>query len=595
MIGRRRFLTGSALGLIAVAGLGACEAAPSQYGDGGQTGTVPDDWPEWAEQPDAIFAKAADLGERAVSLAEFGAALDGETDDRAALERALMSDAPAILLPPNAVMRLDGQVTVTKGFALLGGPGARIDWYGSDRCAILVRPADNGPDSYVHGIRIDNISVQNRADGENAASLINTYNARGVYLTRNRLNGVSLAVTRHQRQALGLYKTGAGSRASDPAVLAGFSSRDFDDLSEDIYVLDNLVDYGRYQGSVLRFEFARRVVAWRNIGNYAKVSWWGGGARMKEGGAPEHLRRARQAYIADNEFRHANGGVYGNNGQHIVVARNRISDMTDVGVDFEGCMDCVAYENDIANIANFPFATFYAARNIEFRDNRAFQDGSAEKNWRRYGKGRYGSQRALYMCALRSAGFGKEQDAISIRFLRNRMEYTGPLVGACASSYFGDLVFEDNDLINVCSDWRYRLTGRLTIRGNRLRFDKQVPEPVALIAGAASETLIEDNVVTIGTALPQGTAVIAIEAMGRQASGEIRNNRLIGTPLPIMAGATVNNYRGEIEITNNQASMLLLDPEVTGGVAHSGNSDLAGFPLQVGPLNRMAPRYPVVG
>ena len=101
--------------------------------------------------------------------------------------------------------------------------------------------------------------------------------------------------------------------------------------------------------------------------------------------------------------------------------------------------------------------------------------------------------------------------------------------------------------------------------------------------------------VTIGTALPQGTAVIAIEAMGRQASGEIRNNRLIGTPLPIMAGATVNNYRGEIEITNNQASMLLLDPEVTGRVAHSGNSDLAGFPLQVGPLNRMAPRYPVVG
>ena len=93
-----------------------------------------------------------------------------------------------------------------------------------------------------------------------------------------------------------------------------------------------------------------------------------------------------------------------------MVARNKISDTTDVGVDFEGCLDCRAYDNEVRNVANFGLATFYSARNIEFFRNRVFQDGSGASMHEKLSGKKYGKPRGIGLIGLRSAGFGQRHE-----------------------------------------------------------------------------------------------------------------------------------------------------------------------------------------
>jgi hypothetical protein len=242
-----------------------------------------------------------------------------------------------------------------------------------------------------------------RAEGQTPGGvLVRAINIRGLTVVDCRTERTSLAFVTHARMAT--YDRTKGSETVDPAVLAGFSATDVDDLNEDITVLGNQVDFGMYMGDVLRFNFARRVVAQGNKGRFARISWWGGGAKRLEGGMPQFLRRVRDAYIADNAICNVNGGIYGNNGQSIAVVRNTVWDTNDVGIDFEGCIDCIATLNHCRNAGNFVYAAFYVARNVRFVGNYGEQDGSAASIDTRLGSQPIGTPRGLYLarCAARA-------------------------------------------------------------------------------------------------------------------------------------------------------------------------------------------------
>ena len=553
---------------------------------------TPDDWPEWSPPPRTLYDRVETLRRSAVSLADHGLRNGG--DIAGPMEQAIRAGARAIAIPAGS-FTMSRQIVFHRPLAILGDAGGSlIEWRGTENSALRAEPATRSPDDFVRDIALDRVEIRRPDNSKAGGWLLSCANVRGLTVTRCSAHRVSLVRVEHMRQALNLYDRRKGSIEQDPAVLAGFAAGHVDDLCEDVAIIGNRVDYGEYQGAIARFDFTRRVAVYRNIGRFAKVSWWGGGARIKEGGDIRHQRRVQHVYVAENTLSGANGGVYGNNGRYCVVARNVISDMLDVGVDFEGCMDCTAYENRVKNAGNFAYATFYAARNIEFRDNYGEQDGSAATLNERYGTGKYGSQRGIYLAALRSSGFTKADDAIIVRFIGNRFVYSGKgKLGACAPSFFTELEFRDNEMVNVCCDWRYRRTDRVRITGNRLSFDQSGDVPVTLCAASGYDGTIADNRITVAADLPAESVGIGYQLMTRSSqcviAGNIIDNRG-STPLPITVAA-VPAFTGTAAITGNRVEAVLTDG-LAGRLQQSRNLDRGGRMLTPGRSDRI-PGYPI--
>lgn len=533
------------------------------------TALDPADWPPWAPSRRKLHDRIAELRSRAVSVRRFGARLDGRNDDTAALAEAYASGASAVLV--DGPMRLTESLRIARSFAIMGGgPGPHLIWDGEGASPLFLRSADeDDPDAYVRDVVLSGIAAHRTIAERGGPVLVHAVNVRGLTITGCTTRNMGLAFVTHQRLTSGRYDRTRGSFDVDPAVLAGFSPDTPDDLNEDICCIDNDVDNGVYQSALLRFNFARRVLVAGNIGRFAMVSWWGGGAKRNQGGNPQFLRRARDVYVADNKISGVNGCVYGNNGQNVIVARNNCSDALDTAIDFEGCMDCHAYDNNVRNAGNFGISTFFAARNIVFERNYVEQDGSAVQLPDRFGA-RIGAARGISLVALRSAGFARSKD-ITIRFSDNVLVYSGPeQVGTCLPSYFDTVVFTGNRLYNVACDWRYAFSRKLVIRNNRLDFDRPAPKPLALLAGRAQEAEIGGNEINVGAAMPSGSVAIGFEPVPKGGKVVVTGNRLSGSgarDLPIVfARWRDTRPSAQVVIQGNSGMELLTDPSLGNGV-----------------------------
>lgn len=531
---RRAVLGG--IGAVALAagmeGIGAAGPTAGQATDS----PLPDAarWPSWAPTADAARQKLATLRTKAVSLRQFGAALDGMTDDTPAFTRALAAGVRAVLVEGPA--RLTRSLAVNRPFAVFGsGKGPHLIWDGRPLDPIFAaRPASADPTSFVRDVAFSGLHVV-RAEGQTPGGvLVRAINIRGLTVVDCRTERTSLAFVTHARMAT--YDRTKGSETVDPAVLAGFSATDVDDLNEDITVLGNQVDFGMYMGDVLRFNFARRVVAQGNKGRFARISWWGGGAKRLEGGMPQFLRRVRDAYIADNAICNVNGGIYGNNGQSIAVVRNTVWDTNDVGIDFEGCIDCIATLNHCRNAGNFVYAAFYVARNVRFVGNYGEQDGSAASIDTRLGSQPIGTPRGLYLAALRGAGFAGTPGAIDVTFADNTFVYSGKQgLGRILPGPFNRLTLTGNTMRNVACDIRDRGGQSAIVAGNRLSFDHSARNPVTLLAASAPQTRMTGNVLAISARQPTGSAAIGYDSLRAPLDVVVTGNSVTGPqPLPLV-------------------------------------------------------------
>ncbi len=567
-------LSAGALALVAGTGV----ALPQTTEDEG--------WPAWAPTRRDLYARWESLRSKGSDIRRFGARLDGRTDDTAAVEKALAAGVRVLLIPTAPVgggLRLTRQIQLDRPITILGfGDASLIRWEGDPTDAFVAQPQSSDPAEFVSDIHIDSIRMIRPVPLKPLGVVLRCTNGRRISITRCSTDRMGTLVVGHLRK----NKKERRREIYDPAIEAGFSPSHFDDLNEDVFVYDNRVDAGSFMSHVVRFNYARRVAAVGNVARFAKISWFGGGAKVSRGGAPQFARRARDIYVAHNTLRGANGGIYGNNGEGIVVAHNIVTDMVDVGIDFEGCFNAVAHHNVVRNASNFGLATFYAAKNIVFRDNVVFQDGSAARLPALYGR-RYGTSGGKALFAMRSAGFSDFPDALDVTFLNNRFTWGGKSgTGYCLPSYFGKLRVEGNVFENVECNMSYIKTHALVMVRNQLHFDRISEKPLRALGGDAEQCVITDNVIRSTVAFPEGAIAIVDRDRTRDHHTEIARNQISGggrdgAALPIVCypdGKPGDRYR----IVDNVAGALYTQAPLQGQV--SGNQTPGGRALQPQPL-----------
>jgi len=549
------------------------------------------DWPNWAPRRRDLYAKIeAHARAEGRDLRSFGAALDGRTDDSLAFERAIAAGVRVLVIPATvsgAVIRLARQIVLTRAITIMGsGDSPLIRWDGKEPSPFFARPPGDEETSFVEDIHLDGLQVMRPDSLPVSIAILSGHNMRRVSLTRCSSRRMGGLMVKHMREANGRYKRTAGSATLDPAVMAGFSAEHTDDLNEEIFVFDNKIDGGAYMSNVVRFNFSRKIAVVGNEGRFANISWWGGGARHTEGGSLGFQRRVREVYITNNRLSGANGGIYGNNGDGILVAHNDISLMTDVGIDFEGCFNALAYNNIVRNVGNFCYATFYAAKNIVFRDNYGMQDGDGTNLHLVYGKGRYGRMAGRALLALRSAGFGNVAGAIDVSFIDNHFVWAGPKgLGNCVPSYFNRLRLEGNRFENVECNLAYTRTGELEVMGNKLSFDRTGDAPIRILGSSANRTLMVGNEIRNTAAQKPGSLSIFDKALSAHHACEIRDNRLFAPPaaggLPMVLEMTAD-IAADYIVTNNQLPSI--HASRPSNVQAKNNRNLDGKAVKVTPI-----------
>ena len=111
------------------------------------------------------------------------------------------------------------------------------------------------------------------------------------------------------------------------------------------------------------------LVHGNKVSNYLHgIEFFGGDANTD--GAIANTRWATDIIITENIVKSiGGGGIWGTMGRNINVGKNIISDCGDVGLDFEGCVDCEGDGNIISDCDNGCMSVFFLNRNINFRNN----------------------------------------------------------------------------------------------------------------------------------------------------------------------------------------------------------------------------------
>ena len=474
----------------------------------------------------SVYAQLQSMRAVAIDIRRFGARLNGIDDDSDAFEAALAASGVKVLLIPamttGQFMRLTREIRIARPVTILGeGPASLIKWESDNARHFVISPEGDTPTAFVRDVWLDNLRVE-RADAKRAGHIARCINVRGLRLTRCSTRWMGGLYVDHmfaefwkqQKKSI----TQVGPSDVDPAVTMGFSPKATDDLNEDILVFDNQIDAGSYKSDIIRFNFAKRVTVVGNTGDFANISWWGGGAKRGNGGEPQHLRRVRDVYIADNKVNRSNGGIYGNNGQNVLIERNEVWDIVDTGIDFEGCMDCIARNNISRNSGNFCYSVFYLARNIKFLNNLAIQDGSAQGLSSKLGSRKIGPELGRAALALRCAGFADVPDAITVEVRENTFEWRGPTgLGSVLPSYNSRLVFDHNRFVNVACNLTNVSSGRVEITNNQFLFDRPADKATRLVGAGLSKRggiLINGNVLIVKAAQPTGSSGIYAKPIG---------------------------------------------------------------------------------
>lgn len=580
-------------------GLAGAVAGPWLIG-AGRTRAAPELWAPLTmpggKDPDRYTALEAEIARKAVDIRSFGARCNGVDDDSAAFDKAISSGAEVLLLPEatqDSGILLQRQVCIDRPLIVAGAGKARVIWAGRENQAFKVAERNLRPDHYVGRVWFDGVAFRNWVDKPRGHAVLGL-NVRGLRFTRCRTHFLGGLYVESARRPLGLFgKVEDRSLEKDPAIGAGFSATGTDDLNEDILVADNRIDGGAFKVHIVRFNFARRVGVYGNVGEFANISWWGGGAKANNGGMPQFLRRVRDVHIADNQVAKAQGGIYGNNGQNVLIERNQVSDITDTGIDFEGCIDCEARDNTVRNCGNFCYSVFYVASNIRFINNTAIQDGSGSGLAKRFGGGKIGKMPGHILFAS-IAPLKTAKGSVTLTVHGNRFIWQGADgLGTFKLGQIESASFIGNRFENVSCDLSRRDIADLRLADNNFTFSKPALAAARLVGASVAVgglMRVDNNGIQVSAAQPEGSIGLYLGqpwSAGQAAQVQVTKNRVavndpshLQTPILLETDNPLNaRHAPTVLLADNTATAIYLKGSHD-GLTEQNNRTPGGAALQ---------------
>lgn len=319
--------------------------------------------------------------------------------------------------------------------------------------------------------------------------------------------------------------------------------------------------------------FARNVqVIANHVTDYGiGIQWWGGWADPAHPG----FSRAKLTgghTIANNLVHRTGGGIWGANGEHIVVSGNDVLGCSDVCLDAEGS-DNVRFVGNWARYAGTAvLATFFYSTNVVFENNTVEQDG---RRWGSHEAAGHLEQpwRTMFW------QFGRHDDPgdISVELRNNRFTYTptGGGVGLMLKESSRSLTIADNTMTNTALDLNYNNGGTVSVLRNKMSFSYGIDRPAILVGSnhmgpnysAQGQAVVTGN--TITSSVSQGSYFTLTPA--------IRVRQWAWSPLIVESTISDNNLSGaryywHVEYRNDNAAHRWSISNNGGRIRRTGNT-----------------------
>ncbi|MEX0653882.1 MAG: right-handed parallel beta-helix repeat-containing protein [Phycisphaeraceae bacterium] len=259
-----------------------------------------------------------------VSLADFGAVMDGATDDAAAFKRAFDSGAKVVEVPAGAVAA--SEIVAPAGVTLRGV---------SEAGTVLV-PTENASSRWIT-LHDDTVLERLTLDGRKAEA---------VAVWTGHVSNVKIRhVTIHDFQGMAIQTDHTTDMLIEDCTIENVQRATDLQFSRHVRVVNNVIRDCTEHG--LQF--------WGNWQWQDKLS-------------------ADLQFIGNRVTRGGGGAIWGTGAKRVLIANNIVDGAEDVGIDLEWCDDSVITGNVVRRARNGGIALFFACHGVAITGNTVIND-----------------------------------------------------------------------------------------------------------------------------------------------------------------------------------------------------------------------------
>lgn len=214
-------------------------------------------------------------------------------------------------------------------------------------------------------------------------------------------------------------------------------------------------------------------------GYYHGMMFWGGDSNPHKNGAVGNARKAFQLRFKNNNIKNVQlGGIWGSMGDSVSIDSNYLENGRDVGIDFEGCNNSFAINNEVKDFRHGGLATFFLCNNIRFENN--VSTSTKKEN----------IVAAIFNSTLK-------QDNKNISFINNNFIGDGVLSSFTQNGSVSELLIKNNKFTNTLITLVSSNNGRIEISGNNLGFTI-LPREGDFIVNVSNSLTIENALILQG-------------------------------------------------------------------------------------------------